>query len=153
MTPALGFTLASQWAMGGWLLLVAGLFLPQRWAARVLFFGGRLVPLSLCLAYLLAILFWWGDNAGGFGSLDAVALLFTSPGLLLAGWVHYLAFDLLLGRWQVDQVLAAPNAAALRWLVLPCLFATLMFGPAGLLLFVLVSRLSGRIHPVPKGAP
>ena len=153
MTPELGFQAASQWAMAGWVLLAAGLFLPPSWSARVLFFGGRVVPLGLCIAYLAAVLYWWGDNAGGFASLDAVALLFTSKGLLLAGWVHYLAFDLLLGRWQVDRVLAAPNPAVLRWLVLPCLCATLMFGPAGLLLFLVISGIQDRVAATRKRIP
>lgn len=153
MTPGQWFSLANAWALAGWVLLAAGLFLPARWAAPVLFFGGRLVPLSLCLAYLAAILHWWGENPGGFGSLDDVALLFTSKGLLLAGWVHYLAFDLLLGRWQADRVLAAPNAAVLRWWALPCLSATLMFGPAGLLLFLLVVRIGDRVAPAAGPSP
>jgi hypothetical protein len=153
MTPAQWFTVANQWALAGWGLLVAGLFLPQRWASPVLFFGGRVVPLGLCLAYLVAVLHWWGDSAGGFGSLDAVAQLFTSRGLLLAGWVHYLAFDLLLGRWQVDRTLVAPNPVVRRWFVLPCLFATFMFGPAGLLLYLLVALISDRVAATRKRAP
>ena len=36
---------------------------------------------------------------GGFGSLAGVARLFTVEGLLLAGWIHYLAFDLFVGSW------------------------------------------------------
>ena len=62
--------------------------------------------------------------------------------MLLAGWIHYLAFDLLIGRWQVDQSLAAPNKRSLRWLTLPSLIATFMFGPAGLLLFLLLVKTS-----------
>ncbi len=143
MTPDQLFQIASQAAMTGWVLIAAGLFSPARWAARLLFIGGRVLPLGLCVAYTVAVLFWWGTAPGGFGSLDAVAQLFTHKGMLLAGWIHYLAFDLLMGRWQVDQSLAAANHRSLRWLTLPCLFATLMFGPAGLLLFLVVARVTG----------
>ena len=38
---------------------------------------------------------------GGFGSLADVATLFGKPELLLAGWIHYLAFDLFIGAWEV----------------------------------------------------
>jgi len=50
--------------------------------------------------------------------------------LLLAGWVHYLAFDLFIGSWEVED--AAANGIP-HWLLLPCLFLTLMVGPVGLL--------------------
>ena len=153
MTPEQWFPVAGQAAITGWALLVVGLFLPRSWAPRVLFFGGRVVPVVLCMAYLAAVMRWWGSNAGGFGSLEALALLFSSKGLLLAGWVHYLAFDLLVGRWQVDRVLADPNPGALRWLVLPCLLATLMFGPAGLLLFMLLFGFRARVALTRTVAP
>jgi len=51
---------------------------------------------------------------------------------VLAGWVHYLAFDLMVGVFIVSNA-AHYNIA--HWILLPCLFLTLMFGPAGLLLY------------------
>ena len=50
MTPDQWFALASQAAVTGWILLAVGMFLSRPWAARVLFFGGRVVPLARCLA-------------------------------------------------------------------------------------------------------
>jgi hypothetical protein len=73
-------------------------------------------------------------------------VLFSSKGPLLAGWIHFLAFDLLIGRWQVDRVLAAGRPLLLRVLTLFCLFATLMFGPLGLLLFLVVFKLTETSH-------
>lgn len=142
MTPENLFLIAGRVAMPGWLLLAVGLFVPTRWSARLLWLGGRFVPLLLSAAYAGSLLVWWGGSDGGFQTLDAVARLFESKGLLLAGWIHYLAFDLLVGRWQVDQALA--RGGALRWLVLPCLAATLMFGPVGLLLFLALSASTRR---------
>jgi len=72
----------------------------------------------------------WGESAGGFGSLREVAALFANPWLLLAGWIHYLAFDLFVGAWEVRD--AAENAVP-HWLVIPCLALTFLFGPVGLL--------------------
>jgi hypothetical protein len=72
---------------------------------------------------------------GGFGSLQEVTVLFSNPNLLLAGWIHYLAFDLFVGAWEVRD---AQRQGIHHLLVIPCLFATLMAGPAGLALYWLV---------------
>lgn len=74
-----------------------------------------------------------GEARGGFGSLREVALLFEHDWMLLAGWVHYLAFDLFVGSWQVRDArrLGIPHAA-----VLPCLVLTLFLGPVGWLLYL-----------------
>jgi ABA4-like protein len=76
----------------------------------------------------------FGSNEGGFGSLDQVAILFSNRQALLAGWIHYLAFDLFIGSWEVRdaQRLAIPHLA-----VIPALVLTFMFGPIGLLLYLL----------------
>lgn len=135
MTPAAGFTLANTFALLGWLLLTAGLFAPagQAWQGRLLALGGRVWPLVLSAGYALALMAYWGSaRGGGFDSLAGVAALFSAPGLLLAGWIHYLAFDLFVGRWIVDDgtALSVP-----RWLLLPCLALTFLFGPVGLLAY------------------
>lgn len=142
MTPDFLFLIAGRVAISGWALLAAGLLLPRRWSAPLLLLGGRVIPVLLSAAYAACMWRWWGQSDGGFASLDALAQLFDARGLLLAGWIHYLAFDLLVGRWQVDQTLAADAPVLVRALVLPCLAATLMFGPVGLLLFLLLSMVA-----------
>lgn len=135
MSPAAGFTLANTFALLGWLLLAAGLFSPagQAWRGRLLALGGRVWPLVLSAGYALALVAYWGSvSGGGFGSLAGVATLFSAPGLLLAGWIHYLAFDLFVGRWIVDDGAARSVS---RWLLLPCLVLTFLFGPVGLLAY------------------
>jgi hypothetical protein len=52
--------------------------------------------------------------------------------LLLAGWIHYLAFDLFLGAWQARQ---AQRLGISHFLVVPCLLLTFLFGPIGLPVF------------------
>ena len=124
------FGVASQAAMLGWLALAA---VPYRFAvARYVAVG---VGLALAALYAALMGAFWNEGQGGFGSLDGVAALFQHKGLLLGGWVHYLAFDLLVGSWEREQ------AAALgihRLLLLPCLFLTFMFGPVGWLLFMAI---------------
>jgi uncharacterized membrane protein YhdT len=62
-------------------------------------------------------------------------MLFSNPWLLVAGWLHYLAFDLLTGTWEARD---AVSRGVPRWLLVPCLFLTLMFGPTGWLLYMLI---------------
>ena len=62
--------------------------------------------------------------------------LFENPWLLLAGWAHYLAFDLFIGGWEVRD---AQRRGIPHLLVVPALVLTFLFGPAGLLLYLLIS--------------
>lgn len=134
MTPGFWFQVANPIAAAGWLMLAMALFVPaaSRWRVGLLGLGGRVLPLLLSAGYGAALVASWGSAPGGsFSSLEGVSTLFSSPGVLLAGWVHYLAFDLFIGRWAVDDALArGVNRVAL----LPCLFLIFMFGPLGLLL-------------------
>ena len=99
----------------------------------------QIVVHQVWIPALLALFYIWAFATGpepiegaGFGSLQELALLFQSPMALLAGWIHYLAFDLFVGAWQVRD---AQRRGINHWLVVPCLFATLMAGPIGLLLY------------------
>ena len=58
--------------------------------------------------------------------------LFTQPEIALAGWIHYLAFDLFIGAWEVRTARAERIPFLL---VVPCLALTFLFGPAGYLAF------------------
>jgi hypothetical protein len=138
MTPAQVFDLANPFAALGWLLLAAGLFAAGAWRTRLLALGGRVWPLALAALYVATLVTHWGSApGGGFSSLEAVGRLFASPGHLLAGWVHYLAFDLWVGRWIIDDALARDAAPGWgRAALLPVLFGVFMFGPAGLLVYM-----------------
>ena len=159
-TPDTAFAWASQAAALGWVCLLAGVVAQglavrragaARWAHGGLWVGGRLLPVLLCAGYALALARWSGTAEGGFGSLHDVARLFETRGMLLAGWVHYLAFDLWIGRWQVDRLAqaldtggAARPAWGLRLAAMPCLLMTFLLGPVGLLMFLLLIGLHGR---------
>ena len=97
----------------------------------------QLVPTGLAMwlkdpAYAALILMHWAGAEGGFGSLSDVASLFANPWLLLAGWLHYLAFDLFVGAWEVRTARAEGIP---HWQVVPCLALTFLFGPAGFFVF------------------
>ena len=58
--------------------------------------------------------------------------------MLPLGWIHYLAFDLMVGRWIVKDSI---DEHISHVLVVPCLILTLMAGPVGWLLYCLVRRI------------
>ncbi|MFU8888863.1 MAG: ABA4-like family protein, partial [Trueperaceae bacterium] len=68
-------------------------------------------------------------------SLEAIAPLLGTPEGATVAWVHFLAFDLFVGRWVY---LDARARGVTPWLTSPLLFLTLMLGPAGLLGHLLV---------------
>ena len=137
MTPEQVFSISNSVAVGGWLVLaVAG---RTRWAAPLVM--GAIMPLLFGVAYLILLAGHWGESEGGFSTLAGVQGLFANPWLLLAGWLHYLAFDLFIGSWQVRDV---QRHGIAHWMVLPCLVLTLMFGPVGLLLYFGLRLAKGR---------
>jgi hypothetical protein len=131
MTPELVFSIANLTALLSWALLVA---LPRRrWVADAV--AGIAIPAIFAVLYVAIIVLHWSTSAGGFSTLADVALLFANPWVLLAGWVHYLCFDLLIGCWEVRDAQARRVPYPL---VVPCLALTFMFGPAGWLLYQVV---------------
>ncbi len=121
------FSVATFTAMAGWLLLV---ILPRNpWAQLV---TGIVVPLLLSAGYLYLIAMHFNGAEGGFSSLAEVRALFSKDELLLAGWVHYLAFDLFIGAWESRD---AQRNGLPHLVVIPCLVMTFMLGPIGLLFY------------------
>jgi len=137
LTADLIFSIVSAIAALSWVLLI---ILPrQRWVTTITRFA---IPALLASVYVALIVTQWGRSEGGFSSLADVAALFRNPWLLLAGWIHYLAFDLFVGTWEVTD---ARTAGVSHLLVVPCLILTFLFGPGGLLLYLALrsTRLAG----------
>lgn len=130
------FALANPLPLPAWLMLLAA----PRWRYTLPIVRLVLVPL-LALAYALLIATAFGGSDGNFNSLDGVRRLFTNPYNLLAGWIHYLAFDLFVGAWIVEDAIARDVPWWARAIPLPL---TLMFGPAGLLLYLALRQLTAR---------
>ena len=131
LTPDFLFSVANPVALLGWALLV----LAPRWrGTRAVVLSGAL-PLLLAATYAaLLATHYLGPHGGegGFQSLDAVAALFRDRWALLAGWVHYLCFDMWTGAWEVRD---AQRRGVPHGLLVPCLLLTFMVGPVGLLLY------------------
>ena len=106
MTPEVLFGFCNKVALLGWLLLIfAG---RKRWASGLL--TGVWVPIGLALVYTFLIPLHWNESNGSFSTLGGVSALFANRWLLLAGWIHYLAFDLFI----VDVMMPGETVSALR---------------------------------------
>lgn len=145
-TPDQWFGYAGQAAMLGWVILIA---LPRRW--KLLTAAARFViPFGLSLLYAgFAMAHFFSVEGGGYGSLDEVAALLSTREMLLAGWVHYLAFDLFIGGWIAVE---ADRIGVNRIIQAPILVATFMFGPVGLATFLVMRSGYFRKHEVAESA-
>ncbi len=125
------FSIASMMAMSGWAILI---ILPRRY--DLLFaIPQYVIPLALGLLYAGLMFTNVYTVDGGFGSIAEVRALFGKDELLLAGWVHYLAFDLFIGAWIARQ---SDAIGIPRLIQAVLLLATFMFGPVGLAAFLLM---------------
>jgi hypothetical protein len=128
MTPEAMFQIANPIALLGWAALLLAPFAPR----FVHMIAHVIIPMLMALAYSALMLAYWSGARGGYSSLPDVMALFTDPHVALAGWVHYLAFDLFVGAWAVR---AARAEGIPHLLVLPHLVLIFLFGPAGFLTF------------------
>ena len=119
-------------AMAAWVLLI---FLPKwRWTFAIVASGAVSVILGIIYIYFLVSALSGGLEMD-FGSLASVKALFQDDQAVLIGWAHYLAFDLFVGAWIVSN---AQREGINHWLIVPCLLATFMLGPTGLVLYVIL---------------
>jgi hypothetical protein len=123
------FQIANLVVMPFWLLML--LAPGWSWTARIL--RSPLVALAPALAYAALALPDLARLLPAVMSpkLDAVAALLGTPRGATLGWLHFLAFDLLVGRWVY---LEARERRIPAWLSSPVLFFVLMLGPVGFLL-------------------
>jgi Domain of unknown function (DUF4281) len=132
MTAEQLFSVVNLIALSAWLLLV---LLPRlHWASTLL---PVVVPALLAVIYVVLVAATLPWREGGFSSLAGVGALFADPWVLLAGWTHYLAFDLFIGGWEVRD---AQSRGIPHLLIVPALILTFLFGPAGLLLYLAIRR-------------
>jgi hypothetical protein len=131
MTADQLFSILNLITTAAWLLLVC---LPRvRWTATLVPVA---VPLLFAVIYVVLVVVTLPGSEGGFSTLAGVRALFNNPWALVAGWAHYLAFDLFIGGWEVRD---AQRRGIPHLLIVPALVLTFLFGPMGLLLY-LVTR-------------
>ena len=138
MTPDSIFQICSTIAMVGWLLLIIfSLFLQG-----IDKFLISIVITLFCIVYAwLIVSSFTPADIKNFGSLDGVMGLFQNKTLVTAGWVHYLAFDLMTGVWIKKN---SVKYGISHWIIIPCLLFTFMLGPIGLLLYLLIRTIKAK---------
>ena len=121
------FAAANALVLPAWLLLLAA---PGwRWTQRV---AAVVTPMLLGVIYCYLFVMQFRVLGGSFATLEQVGRLFSAPTVMLAGWIHYLAFDLFVGSWMARDGL---QRGIPRMVMIPCLLLTLMLGPLGLLVY------------------
>lgn len=120
-----------------WILLAVA----PRWRVTEIVAGSGVVTLAIAIVYAVGMALAWPSAEGDMGSLAGVLKLFSQPLVALVGWLHYLAFDLFIGSWEVRN---ARRLGIPHLLVIPCLLFTLMLGPVGLLLYFILRWVHGQ---------
>jgi len=141
MTLETLFGIANTVALAGWIVLALA---PIRRALSIA--AARCIGVALAVAYtvLLVQAVAGGGLGGDLATLAGLTEGFANPRAVLVGWVHYLAFDLWVGAWAVED---AGRRGVPHWAMLPVLFLTLMAGPVGLLTYLAVRAALGRRNP------
>ena len=131
------FSITNSWALLMWLILA---FAPRSEVIiKGVFYGGAGL-LSLTYAVIIIPLMTGVIDGGSggtpdFSTLQGVQQLLSSDGGATIGWIHYLAFDLFVGIWVAQN---ADRQGFSRLVQIPVLFFTLMLGPFGLTLYLLL---------------
>lgn len=138
MDTTLFFKIANNTAMLGWLLLL----IVPKWKYTIPFIVSAII-FFLTGSYTFIIVktlpFIKPDV---FSSLATIRNLFQNDIALLAGWVHYLAFDLFVGIYIVKESEKCKIHRLIVTLLLPLTF---LFGPIGYAAFQIIKTIKNQI--------
>jgi hypothetical protein len=128
------FQLSNLLVMPFWFLIV---FLPHwSWTRRIAGSPWIVAPAAVLYAALVI------PNLGTLlplltnPQLAGIAAVLGTPAGATIAWVHFLTFDLFVGRWVY---LDSRNRSITAWIVAPILFFVLMVGPLGLLIYLVLT--------------
>ena len=141
------FQLSSLLVMPFWALMI---FLPHwRWSKRII--ASPLIALPASLLYVALFLPQSLDLLPALANpgLEQIAAALGEPTGATIAWVHFLAFDLFVGRWVYLDARARGLSA---WITSPILFFVLMAGPLGFSLYLGVRALTGWRNAQPESA-
>lgn len=135
MSPELVFLICNYGVLPAWALLI----LAPKWQGTQTIVQAIWIPLLLGGVYTFYLFNGLNSTSapegGSMATLPGLMILFSSPTAVLAGWIHYLAFDLFVGAWVVRD---SHRRDLKHVYVIPCLIAVLMAGPFGLLAYLLL---------------
>ena len=141
------FRLANFLAVIGWIVLVpATLF---GWRRAIDGLCGAVIPLVLAAAYVVVLASFWGGTKVDLNSVAGISALFQQPAAALAGWLHYLAFDMVVGVMLARRM---QEGGVPRLIMLPVMLLTFFVGPTGFLLFHAVRLARGGVANPPPPA-
>lgn len=143
MTADQLFSIASTAALPGWAILI---FAPRRWGVLNAV-PAIVIPLGLSFLYAMLVLTSMAEAGGGFGDIAGIRTLFANDNMLVAGWVHYLAFDMIIGAHAASMMDAKGVS---RILQAPILVLTFMLGPIG---WLLAKSTEVGLRPVTRRSP
>ncbi len=135
------FKLSSLAVLPFWALMI---FLP-RWSATKRLMSSPLVCAAPAALYAALVIPRFAEvwRAVSSPELLGVAALLGSPVGATVGWLHFLAFDLFVGRWIY---LDGRERGVHAWVMAPVLFLTLMLGPCGFLLYLIVRHAGSHLQ-------
>jgi hypothetical protein len=134
VSPDLVFAIANACILPAWAVLI---FAPRALWPLLDAIPRLVVPVVLSLFYAAFILAHFSESGGGYGSIAEVRQLFASDAVLVAGWMHYLVFDLLVACGMATGMDRAGVGRIVQGAVLPAIF---LFGPLGWLLAFALTR-------------
>ena len=114
-----------------WALLIAA---PNWKFTEPIAFGAAIILLVAAAIFTFLYLIG-GDENGSFLNFEGFKNLFRNKEMLLTGWLNYLSFCLLVGTWQSHD---ARQLKIGHIFVVPSLLLTMVTGPAGLLLYMVI---------------
>lgn len=133
MSPATSYFTVSAIAFIAWLMLM---FAPTSPLTKTYVRSG-VFSAGFAVVYAIILYYNWGAfvDGGAYFSYKGLVAMLQTPAIFMLAWVHYLAFDLLIGCLEVEDALR--NKIPQNVLI-PCLFLTYLFGPLGWLCYLLV---------------
>jgi hypothetical protein len=132
MSPDTIFKITCILAAIGWIILVV---ISPSWPTFDKFLVGVIISMLSLVYTTLNFTNFSPDILEHFSSLDGIYSLYKNPALLLAGWVHFLAFDLAVAVWIKKNSLK--HGIKHGW-VIPALIFTCLLAPLGFLIYTII---------------
>jgi hypothetical protein len=130
------FQLSNLLVIPWWILMIVA----PRWHRTSHIMNSSLIFMPIALMYSILVLPNFVALLPELANpqLMAISALLSTPSGATVAWIHFLAFDLFVGRWiyQDSNTLALP-----RWIQSTCLLMTFMAGPFGWLSYMVVRRI------------